>query len=162
MLPEELPRVALASGWAIDLTQRALALHPPRPNTLTHTHIQKRRNPPPCPPPHIHTQTHTPPIQPLKALYGQGFLSRAHRVISPMQLRCFKSAFSGRRSMGVMRESAGWTAPLLNGMGSPPTRQESGQMDRWMDTPHLREERECVCGGVGCITTGRKCVCLSY
>lgn len=46
MLPEELPRAALASGWAIDLMQRASALHPPYRNT------------------------HTPPIQLLKALYG--------------------------------------------------------------------------------------------
>lgn len=32
MLPEELHRATLASGWAIDLTQRASVLHPPHPN----------------------------------------------------------------------------------------------------------------------------------
>lgn len=35
MLPEELPRAALASGWAIDLTQRASSLRPPHPNRET-------------------------------------------------------------------------------------------------------------------------------
>lgn len=35
MLPEELPRATLASGWAIDLTQRASVLHPPHLNTDT-------------------------------------------------------------------------------------------------------------------------------
>lgn len=45
--------------------------------------------------------------------------------------------------MGVMRESAGWTAPLLSAMGSPPLLAKSlGQTLRWMDTPQLRGKRK--------------------
>lgn len=97
-----------------------------------------------------HTYTHTPQIQPLKALYSQGFLSCAHGVISPMQLRCFKSAFSGRRSMGVMRESAGWTALPLSAMGSPHHSPRA-----WPDAEMEEENEE---KGNGSITRGKKCV----
>lgn len=61
--------------------------------------------------------------------------------------------------MGVMRESAGWTAPPLSAMGSPrysPRAWPDAEMDG-----HTPTKRRANGGrGNGYITKGGKCVCV--
>lgn len=55
--------------------------------------------------------------------------------------------------MGVMRESAGWTALPLSAMGSPHYSPRA-----WPDA-EMEEGKEGRRGN-GCITRGKKCVCV--
>lgn len=60
--------------------------------------------------------------------------------------------------MGVMRESAGWTAPLLSAMGSPRYSARAWP-DAEMDG-HTPTKRRGKGGGNGYITRDVKCVCV--